>query len=147
MRDGVPGYPALEPLFNTAGVDIVFWGHQHSYERNWPVAKSVVYKQKDPQHYHNATTPVYIMTGSAVLVHTSLHFKLSLQGCHSHQDIAEKIQQPYTAVMLGQYGYSVLNVVSRSQLTTYFVDVNKTETVLDKFSLTKDPTFTPGVSF
>ena len=49
--------------------------------------------------------------------------------------------------MLGQYGYSVLNVVSRSQLTTYFVDVNKTETVLDKFSLTKDPTFTPGVSF
>lgn len=66
MRDGAPGYPALEPLFNAAGVDMVFWGHQHSYERNWPVAKSTVYTQPDLQHYHNASTPVYIMTGSAV---------------------------------------------------------------------------------
>ncbi|CAD6186683.1 unnamed protein product [Caenorhabditis auriculariae] len=39
-RDGKFGFPGLEALFNNEGVDMVFWGHEHTYERLWPVFKS-----------------------------------------------------------------------------------------------------------
>ena len=128
-RNGESGFPALEPLFNSGGVDLVFWGHQHSYERNWPVFESTVYPQQDRQHFHNAATPVYIMTGSA--------------GCHDHEDVSKKIQQPYTAVMSDKYGFSLLTMVSNAQLTTQFNGVNTTAPI-DHFSLTKDLGFKPG---
>ncbi|XP_065915755.1 uncharacterized protein [Dysidea avara] len=51
----------LEPLFYKYGVDIIFTGHEHSYERMWPV-----YNLEVVQHdYINCKAPVHIITGTA----------------------------------------------------------------------------------
>ena len=51
----------LEPLFHKYGVDIIFTGHEHSYERMWPV-----YNLEVTQHnYINCKAPVHIITGTA----------------------------------------------------------------------------------
>ena len=44
IRTGLPithAY-ALEPLFDAAGVDLMLWAHEHSYERMWPVYNRTV---------------------------------------------------------------------------------------------------------
>ena len=72
IRIGVPGVPGLEDTFNTHAIDLAFWGHEHSYERMWPVYNRNVYNlTTDP--YHNAPAPIYIVTGSAVNYFAMLH--------------------------------------------------------------------------
>ena len=52
---------SLEELFYKYGVDLVFTGHEHSYERMYPV-----YNLEVIQHdYFNARAPIYIVTGTA----------------------------------------------------------------------------------
>ncbi|CAI4223352.1 unnamed protein product [Auanema sp. JU1783] len=128
-RVGSPGYPALEPLFNDAGVDMVFWGHEHTYQRNYPVYELKSFEKQDVDHFHNAATPVYTLTGAA--------------GCHSHQKPVDEIQQKFTAAMLGNYGFSLLSVKNTTEIHTYFVDA-KTDKHLDKFKLTKTLNYKPG---
>lgn len=60
--------PGLENLFIEHGIDLSFWGHEHSYERFYPMANRYVYNLTATP-YHNAMAPTYIITGSA--------------GCHS----------------------------------------------------------------
>lgn len=51
----------LEALFYKYGVDITFTGHEHSYERMWPV-----YDLEVTQHnYIDCKAPVHIVTGTA----------------------------------------------------------------------------------
>jgi len=51
----------LETLFFQAGVDLIIEGHEHSYERTWPVYDYFVtqYNYIDPQ------APIHLITGSA----------------------------------------------------------------------------------
>ena len=51
----------LEPLFYKYGVDIIFTGHEHSYERMWPVYNLEVVQY----NYINCKAPVHIITGTA----------------------------------------------------------------------------------
>jgi hypothetical protein len=50
---------ALVPIFQELGVDVVFQGHNHLYERTWPT-KDGVPVQKD---YDHPRAPVYMTTG------------------------------------------------------------------------------------
>lgn len=52
---------ALEELFFTYGVDLIFEAHEHNYERLWPVYNETV-TQKD---YTNPLAPVHIISGAA----------------------------------------------------------------------------------
>jgi len=57
----VPCIYSLEELFYKYGVDIIFAGHEHSYERMWPV-----YNLEVTQHdYIDCKAPVHIVTGTA----------------------------------------------------------------------------------
>ena len=50
----------LEELFYTFGVDLVLFGHCHSYERSWPMYKGEVLARD----YNNPKGPVYITSGT-----------------------------------------------------------------------------------
>ena len=50
----------VEDLFYYFGVDLVVQGHEHMYERSWPLYKS----KPLARHYTNPKGPVYIISGS-----------------------------------------------------------------------------------
>lgn len=56
----------LENLFRDNGVDLCLWGHEHSYERLWPVYNHKVYNGSYLEPYTNPGAPVHITSGSAV---------------------------------------------------------------------------------
>ena len=65
----------LEELFYKHGVDLQLFGHEHNYQRLFPVYKDKVYNGSTEQPYHNPKAPVHLITGSAVnhLLHDN-HF-------------------------------------------------------------------------
>lgn len=42
---GDPKFDNLKPLYESAGVDLVFYGHVHAYERSWPLKDGQVDRQ------------------------------------------------------------------------------------------------------
>mmetsp|Transcript_47662 Transcript_47662/g.102066 ORF Transcript_47662/g.102066 Transcript_47662/m.102066 type:complete len:472 (+) Transcript_47662:66-1481(+) len=50
----------FESLLYEQQVDLALWGHQHVYERSWPVFNRTV----AAKHYHNSAAPVHIVTGA-----------------------------------------------------------------------------------
>ena len=64
-RIGLLGVFGLEPLLNEFGVDLVIWGHEHSYERMWPLYDNKMYNGSDNNPYLNPRAPVHVITGSA----------------------------------------------------------------------------------
>lgn len=56
----------LEEIFYNAGVDIEFWGHEHSYERLYPMYDYTVKKSSGKDPYKNPKAPVHITSGIAV---------------------------------------------------------------------------------
>src|SRR3989344_5570419 len=100
----------LEPIFNTYGVDVVFQGHQHSYERTLPVTD-------------NGTT---IDTASCVgSVCTSPDYPIYiLQGTGGDDCTYSAGTAPWSAVRItGSCGYNNVTV-SGDQLSTTFIDTN-----------------------
>ncbi|RWS03441.1 iron/zinc purple acid phosphatase-like protein [Dinothrombium tinctorium] len=59
---------ALEDLFFKYGVDISLWGHEHSFERLWPMYNMKVYNGSLEQPYKNPKAPIHIISGYAVSV-------------------------------------------------------------------------------
>ncbi|CAB63230.3 Purple acid phosphatase [Caenorhabditis elegans] len=120
-------FPGLEDLLNEYTVDMVLYGHRHTYERMWPIYNKNPYKSENPGHIKNAPAPVYILTGSA--------------GCHSHEDPSDHIMQDFSVKALGEYGYTYLTVHNSTHLFTDFVDTfSGNITSLDSFVLEKNST-------
>ncbi len=56
----------LEPLFVEYGVDILIWGHDHFYERTWPVIDSTVQDRgEDGLSFTSDAAPIHIIAGTA----------------------------------------------------------------------------------
>jgi hypothetical protein len=53
----------LEPLLAAGGVDVVFNGHDHAYERTFPLASSAPVDQAQEPHYMSPGGVVYVVTG------------------------------------------------------------------------------------
>uniref|UniRef100_A0A8R1DKP1 Purple acid phosphatase n=1 Tax=Caenorhabditis japonica TaxID=281687 RepID=A0A8R1DKP1_CAEJA len=124
-RKGVLGFPGLEDLLNKHKVDLILYGHKHTYERMWPIYNKKFFKSEDPGHIKNAPAPVYMLTGGA--------------GCHSHEDPADEIPQDFSIKCLGEYGYTLLKVHNATHLYTDFVDTSVLEgKLLDPFFLEKN---------
>jgi hypothetical protein len=54
---------ALEPIFLTRGVDVVFQGHNHFYTRTYPLNGGIPVNVADDPNYFNPAGPVWITTG------------------------------------------------------------------------------------
>jgi len=53
----------LAPLFELFGVDIVFSGHSHSYERTFPILQDHSADEEQDPDYVNPSGPIYVTTG------------------------------------------------------------------------------------
>jgi predicted phosphodiesterase len=57
----------LAPIFEAAGVDVVFAGHVHAYERTFPLAAGAPVAQGTEPNYTDPPGPVYVVTGGGGL--------------------------------------------------------------------------------
>ncbi|CAJ0582052.1 unnamed protein product, partial [Mesorhabditis spiculigera] len=122
VRTGFMDMPGLEPLFLKYGMDMGFWGHEHSYERFYPIANKVYYNDKDP--YNNPDAPVYIVTGSA--------------GCHSGYADFTNPPLPFSAKQVNDYGYSIMTIKDRSTMYLEQISIEKKDAVVDSVAVIKD---------
>jgi len=59
-----PGLAAqLTPLFEQYGVDMVFTGHAHTYERLYPNRGGMALHQEQDPNYHDPGAPIYVVSG------------------------------------------------------------------------------------
>ena len=54
---------ALEPIFQSRGVDVVFQGHNHFYTRTYPISGGGAVDTDQEPDYFNPSAPIYIVTG------------------------------------------------------------------------------------
>lgn len=110
---------AVEDMFHNYGVDIYFCGHQHSYERQWPV-----YRTQPEKTYNDPSATVYIVNGAAG--NTELHTPYWFE------------QHPEWNVMKNNedYGYGMLTIYNSTTLHWGFFS-SKNDTLLDEMVLHK----------
>lgn len=68
IRQGIQflSFPGLEEEFVKGAVDLVLSGHNHHYERSYPVYDKRIKVTSMEQPYTNPKAPVYIISGAAV---------------------------------------------------------------------------------
>jgi len=118
-------YFGIEDIFWQYGVDMFICGHEHNYERIWPVYKEKVLNGSTSSPYTNPKAPVYIVTGAA--------------GCS--EDLEYIWLEPipsYSAFRNGiTYGYGRMTVYNETMLTFEQV-LAKDGSILDSINLIKD---------
>ncbi|CAD6193710.1 unnamed protein product [Caenorhabditis auriculariae] len=122
VRTGWLDMKGLEPLFLQQSVDVGFWGHEHSYERFYPVADRQYWNGNDA--YNNPKAPIYIITGSA--------------GCHTPDAEFTDKPWPWSAVRNNDYGYSIMTVANGTHLRIEQISIDKKEATVDDFWIVKD---------
>ena len=111
----------LDPLLTKYKVDIYFSGHQHSYERLWPVSNGTVVQES----YNNPKAPVHIVSGQ--------------NGCNENYGVCLNVvlgaRGPWSAFrswLPGFYGYSTMTVhnathIRWQQVLAYFYNLPQDE--------------------
>ncbi|RWS03782.1 iron/zinc purple acid phosphatase-like protein, partial [Dinothrombium tinctorium] len=124
VRKGMPPLHlyGLEDLFYKYGVDIEFWGHEHSYERFWPMYNLKVYNGSIEEPYKNPKAPVHIITGYAG---------------HSLVDPFFKTGPEWSAVRVNDFGFTEMTILNETHINIvqYSVTENKT---FDELMIIKD---------
>ncbi|PSN47682.1 hypothetical protein C0J52_18687 [Blattella germanica] len=125
-RVGPPLLPqyGLEKLLHKYGVDLAFWGHEHSYERTWPLFDYKVYNGSYEHPYHNPKATVYLTSGSA--------------GCKEETSPFKADKPKWSAFRSTDYGYMRMKIVNRTHLYTEQVSVDQEGEVIDRIWLVKD---------
>ncbi|XP_049875404.1 acid phosphatase type 7-like [Pectinophora gossypiella] len=117
-----PGY-GLEPMLKKFGVDLVIFGHEHSYERSLPMYDHKVYNSSGDDPYVNPLAPVHLITGSA--------------GCREHTYKIDK-NKPWIAFSSSDYGYTKFKTHNKTHLHFEQVSVDKQGKVIDSFWLVRE---------
>jgi hypothetical protein len=121
VRTGYEEMPGLEGIFDETGMDIGFWGHEHSYERFYPVANRTVYYD-GANSYKNAPAPTYIISGSA--------------GCHTPK-ASFGPPNPASAFRSDDFGYTLMTVYNHTHIHLEQISVEKAG-VIDDIWVIKD---------
>jgi len=102
LRKGVNGQYGIEQLLYDYSVDMYLCGHEHSYERTFPVYKGA-YQQQDNHTYVNPIYPIHMVAGSA--------------GCPEHLDYYDEVLYgPWSAMRSASYGYAHLSILNSTHL-------------------------------
>jgi len=115
----------LESLLKKYNVDVFICGHEHIYERMFPVYQNMVEKQ-DPRIYINPQYPTHIISGSP--------------GCDEKLDVFNTTAGPWTAFRSATYGIGILDIYNSSYLHWQQIDTTESETnttLIDEFVITK----------
>jgi len=117
-------YYGLETLWYNYGVDIYFCGHEHSYERTWPVYQSKVCNGTavPNQPYYEPLATVELVSGAAGNTEGLEPFTVGGDG-------------PWSAFRTDQYGFGVLSVFNATHL--FWEQFNANYQVIDEFWLVK----------
>ncbi|PAA68684.1 hypothetical protein BOX15_Mlig011833g1 [Macrostomum lignano] len=123
LRSGFNGHRwGLEPLIHKYGVDLAFWGHEHSYERTWPVHNgSVVGKTSDTKTYTNPRATVHVITGSA-------------GNKEKHAYFVDKAPK-FSVFRSTDYGYTRVTFFNASHALLEQVSDDKQGQVIDSFTV------------
>ena len=125
-----PAEPLLpdtyQPLFEKYGVDIVLQGHNHHYERTYPIK------------FNSKSTSNPIKTSTNTTTYTDPDGEIFLtvgtggRRTHNFTDIAGYSVKQYL-------GFGILNVdiTNNGKILTGKFYANKSETIIDQFSITK----------
>jgi acid phosphatase type 7 len=112
---------AFESIFVKYKVDVFIAGHEHYFERMWPVNNHMVVQK----NYERPTAPVHIVNGAAGCIES-----LSSYGTN---DVPET-----TAFRNNEaYGFGWLEIFNRTTLKTNFVNA-ATDTVVDEIFIVRD---------
>jgi len=104
------------------GVDMYICGHEHSYERLWPVYDGIVHNGT-LSPYTNPTAPVHIITGSA--------------GNRENLDSFGPALGPWSAFRSSTYGYGRMKVFNSTHIHFEQILADK-GTILDEFWLIQE---------
>lgn len=117
---GCPGcQEVFDPLFVKYGVDLVYHGHIHFYERLAPLANDTV----DSNELNNPTAPWYIISGAA--------------GHYDGLDaMPDSLSNESRRLIQGEFGYDEFTIHNRTHMTHAFI-ASKNDTVLDEQTLYK----------
>jgi len=91
------GKYGLEEIFMKYGVDFWINGHEHDYERSFPM-----YQNKSDQSNINPKAPIYVVTGAA--------------GSHELHEPFTRPQPEWSAFRSNSFGYSKIKVYNASHL-------------------------------
>ncbi len=122
---------AMEELLYDYGVDLAVWGHDHSYERSYPVFQEEPLSNSTSnatEPYRNPGAPIHVVVGT---------------GGRSLYDEFEEPQPAWSAYREASYGYSVFEVTPQGELHFSFIR-NSDSTVADQFWISKAPSPGPG---
>lgn len=88
---------ALEEVFFKNGVDFFFNGHEHDYERSWPVYKGI-----SDQSNINPKATIYVVTGSA--------------GSHELHEPFTRLQPKWSSFRSNTFGYSRMYIYNHTHI-------------------------------
>jgi predicted phosphodiesterase len=116
------------PLFDTYDIDLVLYGHHHSYERTYPLRYNILNESSpiitdlNMNNYSNPNGSIFVTVGT---------------GGHSLYDLEKR---PYFAVAQYEKDYGILNIdVTHSNKTLIGRFYTNNGSIIDHFSITKCP--------
>uniref|UniRef100_A0A0N5BAV9 Purple acid phosphatase n=1 Tax=Strongyloides papillosus TaxID=174720 RepID=A0A0N5BAV9_STREA len=126
---GYKDIPGLEEYFHTYNVDLVLYGHEHIYQRNYPVYNRTVYQYKN-DIYYNPPATTYVLSGAGGCV-----------SCTVEKEINKSDGFPFGAQASLEIGYTLVHVLNYTHINvTQIGTVNNTR--IDSFMIVKDIGFT-----
>ncbi|XP_066979336.1 acid phosphatase type 7-like isoform X2 [Macrobrachium rosenbergii] len=124
VRVGIEGVFGIEDLLYKYGVDLAVWGHQHSYERMFPMYNYTVLNGSAEEPYVNPRGPVHFTTGSA--------------GCQEELAPFSEGQPEWSAFRALDYGYTRLTVFNETHLYWEQVSDDQNGEIIDSTWLVRD---------
>ncbi|MEE3192720.1 MAG: purple acid phosphatase, partial [Candidatus Thermoplasmatota archaeon] len=115
---------AMEGLLYDYGVDLAIWGHDHSYERSYPVFQEEPLSNSTSsaeEPYYNPGAPIHVVAG--------------MSG-RSIYDEFDEPQPAWSAYREAVYGYTVFEVTPQGELHFSFIR-NSDGAVADQFWISK----------
>ena len=112
----------LEPIFFEYGVDFWINGHEHSYERSFPV-----YKNKSDRSNEDPKATIYIVTGAA--------------GCSEMHEGFTRVAPTWSAFRSNTFGYSRMIVHNSTHVHWQQVSTDPTSFPMSQYGSVIDDTW------